>query len=178
MSAALQAEHPPVNDQAAYGQQDGSNAVNGRSVTTSEEAADSVPGPIAPTGARSGRIENLRMWQPGQSGNPTGKQGKVTAMRQLAASKTVEAMEALIAIMSDPTEDGRVRVVAAQAVLDRGAGKVTELVPTAPPAMTLDLARLSADQLAALRAILDSGAFVPAPEPASDEPPTIDGSAS
>lgn len=98
-------------------------------------------------------------------------------MRQLAASKTVEAMQALIDIMSDPTEDGRVRVVAAQAVLDRGAGKVTELPPQQAPAMTLDLARLSPEQLAALRVMLDSGAFVPAADPDAPDPPTIEGTA-
>lgn len=166
MSAALQVETPTVNHAGLYGEQ---------------EAAEDIAGGLAPTGARKdpGPAFRQNMWKPGQSGNPTGKQGKVTLMRQLAASKTVEAMEALIEIMQDKEEDGRVRVVAAQAVLDRGAGKVTELVPTAPPAMTLDLARLSADQLAALRAILDSGAFVPAPEAepeTQDGPPTIEGS--
>lgn len=151
-------------------------------MTDPVEAANSVAGGIAGTGVRSGLPAALQphRWQPGQSGNPTGKQGRVTAMRQLAASKTIEAMQVLIDVMNDTTEDGRVRVVAATAVLDRGAGKVTELPPQQAPAMTLDLARLSPDQLAALRAILDSGAFVPAPEPETEDttaPPTIDGTA-
>lgn len=164
MSAAMTMEHASVNQ---------------TTLTEAQEAAETAAARVAGTRTPTRLHPTMaaRKWQPGQSGNPTGKGGRVIEMRTLAASKTVSAMETLIAVMEDPTEDGRVRVVAAQAVLDRGAGKVTELVPTAPPAMTLDLARLSADQLAALRAILDSGAFVPAPEAEQqqDGPPTIEG---
>ena len=162
MSAAIQVDHPAVNDGAVYGAQD---------------AADMVAVGVARTEARERQLANLKKWQPGQSGNPNGSSGIVGRMRKLAGEKSLSALQTLITVMEDPKEDGRVRVVAAQAVLDRGAGKVTELVPTAPPAMTLDLARLSADQLAALRAILDSGAFVAAPEADQqpDGPPTIEG---
>jgi hypothetical protein len=44
-------------------------------------------------------------------------------VRELAATHTVEAIEALVRIMYDPNENARTRVAAASAILDRACAK-------------------------------------------------------
>lgn len=65
--------------------------------------------------ARAGR------WKPGQSGNPTGKNGhnKLFDAAALARSHAPEAIKALVIALRYPKE----RVPAAIALLDRGFGK-------------------------------------------------------
>ena len=79
------------------------------------------------TGARTGARPQPHggvlapRWQPGQSGNPTGIAGRYQETVKLAREHSVAAMQALIdRMMTD--DDGRVRVVAAEAVLKRAWG--------------------------------------------------------
>jgi hypothetical protein len=62
-----------------------------------------------------------RMWQPGQSGNPTGRGGPYLECRRLAAEAIPGAMRRLIELMD--AEDERVSYMATVAVLDRSGVK-------------------------------------------------------
>ena len=75
------------------------------------------------TGARARGADRLhptmrsRMWQPGVSGNPTGRGGLYVECRRLAAEASPQAMRRLIELMH--AEDERVAYMATVAVLDR-----------------------------------------------------------
>jgi hypothetical protein len=65
---------------------------------------------------------------PGKSGNPGGRPKDENRVSELARSYTTEAIETLVDLMRHG-KDERVRGTAAQALLDRGWGKVkVELV--------------------------------------------------
>ncbi len=104
-----------------------------------------------------GRGGTLRPWQPGQSGNPEGMNKARREAHRLAKQAAPEAMAVLIERMADPTEDSRVRTVAANAVLDRALGKARETPPDDDADKDdVDLSHLSNDEIAKLRAALDT----------------------
>jgi len=78
------------------------------------------------TGARARGADRLhptmrsRMWQPGVSGNPTGRSGLYLECRRVAAEASPQAMRRLIELMN--AEDERVSYMATTAVLGPGAG--------------------------------------------------------
>lgn len=76
--------------------------------------------------AGRGNVNNLKSWKPGQSGNPGGRPKGIAAK---AREHTDKAVEVLAAALDDP--DPKVRVTAAEKLLDRGYGK--------PLAMTADV---------------------------------------
>jgi hypothetical protein len=69
-----------------------------------------------------------RMWQPGVSGNPTGRGGLYLECRRLAAEASPDAMRRLIELMH--AEDERVSYMATTAVLDRSGVKPIDYDPT------------------------------------------------
>ena len=60
-------------------------------------------------------------FQPGQSGNPGGRPKGEGKVREAAREHTDTAVGVLVAAMAD--EDARVRIKAAEVLLDRGWGK-------------------------------------------------------
>lgn len=60
-------------------------------------------------------------FQPGKSGNPGGRPKGSNVVRELARAHTETALKTLVAALKD--KDGRVRVAAANSLLDRGWGK-------------------------------------------------------
>jgi len=62
-----------------------------------------------------------RMWQPGQSGNPSGNSGEYGVAIKLAQRAAPKAMRRLIELMD--SEDERVAAVACNSILDRALGK-------------------------------------------------------
>jgi hypothetical protein len=68
-----------------------------------------------------------RMWQPGVSGNPTGRGGLYHECRRLAAEASPEAMGRLIELMH--AEDERVSYMATVAVLDRSGIRAIDYDP-------------------------------------------------
>ena len=65
-----------------------------------------------------------RPFQKGQSGNPAGRRAEVGPIKELARQHTQAAIDALVAALGD--DNGRTRVAAAEAILDRGYGKPTQ----------------------------------------------------
>lgn len=67
-----------------------------------------------------------RPFKKGESGNPTGRPKVDPEVRELARAYTEEAILTLVDALKDI--DGRVRVAAANALLDRGHGKPIQAV--------------------------------------------------
>ncbi len=65
-------------------------------------------------------------FQPGQSGNPSGRPKEDQRLKEMARAKTAEAFAVVVAAMSDP--DKRIALAAAQTVLDRGYGKPAQAI--------------------------------------------------
>src|SRR6478609_803015 len=59
----------------------------------------------------------------GQSGNPGGRPKAVAEVKELARAHTGEAIQTLVSIMTNPKAAPAARVLAANALLDRGYGK-------------------------------------------------------
>jgi hypothetical protein len=64
-----------------------------------------------------------RPFQKGQSGNPGGRPKAVAEVQELARQHTIDAVETLVSIMTNPKSAPAARVSAANALLDRGYGK-------------------------------------------------------
>lgn len=77
--------------------------------------------PATPTepAITSEQIDKPYLWQPGQSGNPSGRPKVVQHIKELARAYTAEAIQALVEALKDP----RSKVPAAMALLDRGYGR-------------------------------------------------------
>ena len=81
----------------------------------------------------------LRPFKPGQSGNPTGRQGRFHEIVRLAREASPRAMRILTQIMDDAGEDTRCRIVACQEILGRAFGKIPkEIKDAAAPALDLE----------------------------------------
>jgi hypothetical protein len=67
-------------------------------------------------------------WRKGVSGNPGGRPKGSAEVRELARSHTAAAIEALVSIVGNDDSPPAARVSAAQALLDRGWGKPTQMI--------------------------------------------------
>lgn len=90
--------------------------------------AESVEQPTASTGTkRRGRVENLKPFKKGQSGNPSGRPKKVLDAKaqaaELALKHAQKAIQTLVEVMEDPATPPSSRIQAAGEVLDRALGK-------------------------------------------------------
>ncbi len=74
-----------------------------------------------PAVKRKRRTDHLQPWKPGQSGNPGGRPKALIEVRDLARTHTTAAIQTLAEMLKAKNE--RVRVAAAEALLDRGWGK-------------------------------------------------------
>jgi len=72
------------------------------------------------------KYSGLRPWRPGQSGNPNGRPKGRSEVTRLALSNCPKAILKLVAIMEDPNVSAPEQIRAAEAILDRGLGKVVE----------------------------------------------------
>ena len=106
-------------------------------------------------------------WPPGQSPNPGGRTGEYQATMALARKHSVEAMQTIINKLN--SDDDRVALVAAQAILDRAWGKIRNHDPkdVQGGGVRMDFGRLTREELQLLLKITASGAIRPA-EPSDD----------
>jgi HEAT repeat protein len=65
-------------------------------------------------------------FQPGQSGNPSGRPKENAELKAAARAHTEAALAVLVAALED--EDAKTRITAANALLDRGYGKPTQAI--------------------------------------------------
>lgn len=90
-----------------------------------------------------------RPFKPGQSGNPGGRPKVLGRVRELAQASTEIAVKTLIEALQDP--DGRVRVAAANSLLDRGHGKPGSV--DEEKVIREELAKMSDEAIEALHAM-------------------------
>ena len=67
-------------------------------------------------------------WKPGQSGNPGGRPRGCGRVRELAQQHTDLAIETLVDICKDKTNNAAARATAAIGLLDRGWGKPAQAI--------------------------------------------------
>ena len=89
----------------------------------------------------------LRVLQPGQTANPTGRNGHYGAVMRLCRDAGPAAAKRLIEIAMDPNEDTRIVVVAIQEVLNRGFGRVREMSESELRGPALNLEAVSEQKL-------------------------------
>ena len=93
-----------------------------------------VPTPRDARGRLLARPANSApVWQKGQSGNPSGRNGLYGEMLRRAREFTPEATDYLIAIARDGNEDTRNRIVAISLLYERAWGKAQPMVNEAEP---------------------------------------------
>jgi hypothetical protein len=76
------------------------------------------------------------MFKPGQTGNPGGFSADIAAVRRLARENSIEAMQQILTLMRT-AKDERVRLVAADKVLERAWGRPKEEDPKDRPPMAV-----------------------------------------
>src|SRR5918993_3158179 len=69
------------------------------------------------------RIAPPTAFKPGESGNPRGRPKRDAEVAEMARVHTAEALETLAEVMRDAKAPASARVMAANAILDRGHGK-------------------------------------------------------
>lgn len=72
------------------------------------------------TQTKRGRVENLRPWKKGQSGNPGGQPKGLVDVRRYSRGFSIEAIDKLVHWMR--SDDSRASISAAVAILNRGWG--------------------------------------------------------
>ncbi len=75
----------------------------------------------------------MAKFQPGKSGNPSGRPKDVGHIRALAQQHAASALETLVAIYSDVNEKGSTRVAAADSILNRAYGRPEQAVSLEGP---------------------------------------------
>ncbi len=98
--------------------------------------------------------EGAKPWQPGQSGNPSGKGGKFVEAQQICRQASPTAARKLVELLEDP--DPRIRGYAADKVREWAWGKVPDYDPKAeqPETQPIDPSQFSPSQRAMIRQML------------------------
>jgi hypothetical protein len=110
-------------------------------------------------------------WQPGQSGNPGGRNKTPKSIADLLRDSSEDALQTIIKIMKDKNASHAVRAYCAIHVLDRCYGKPSQQTTVLVGAVKRRAVDLSDDELATIIA----GGKLPPPRPAL--PAVIDGTA-
>jgi hypothetical protein len=119
----------------------------------------------------------LSPWKPGQSGNPAGRAKTPPEIKEALQAATPRAVAVLVEMLE--SDDDRVRIMAANSIMDRSLGKpVAALEVSGPDGAPLtgrgtrfDWSRLSAEEFRAVRETLMRAAV---DAPAREAPQVID----
>ncbi len=103
------------------------------------ELAKATKGQRGGSGTHPNSLANLKMWKPGESGNPKGMEPGLGHVRELAKLHTGEAIEKLVEIMRDDDAPHSAQGAAANALLDRGWGKPDQAVSVESGASLLSI---------------------------------------
>jgi hypothetical protein len=97
-----------------------------------------------------------KRWQPGQSGNPSGRGGEYQRSRRLCREASAAAAEEIIRLYQH-SDDDRVRFMAAQWTFEQAWGKAPQYDANADPEIQpkVDVTCLSPEQRQQLRELLD-----------------------
>jgi hypothetical protein len=90
-------------------------------------------------------IGAMMPFKKGQSGNPGGRVGVPAEVREMARRHSKEAIERLIHWMK--SDDGRISVAAANALLDRGFGRPAQLIDLSVDVVSRRIRELSDGEL-------------------------------
>lgn len=100
-----------------------------------ETEPDAADGALEPAPARGHEklspARRANLWQPGQSGNPGGRKKVSPEIRKVFEAATIDAAELLCGILRDPSCDVKLRVHAAELILDRVFGKSAQPIDAA-----------------------------------------------
>ncbi len=100
------------------------------------------------------RRAHVKLWKPGQSGNPSGQSKFYHRCREIARAAAPEMMEQLIHLAMT-AQDERVKSVCLVAVLDRAGVKPMDFDPNTEKAVnSLDVSKLSPEQREQLRGLI------------------------
>ena len=114
-----------------------------------------------------------KRWQPGHSGNPSGKSGEYQRCLSLCREASYKSAEEIIRLR-DESDDDRVRFMAATWIYERAWGKVKEFDPKQledNAAPRFDPSKLNPDQLAKVKEAMLLLAKTSAAEPIRDRTP-------
>jgi hypothetical protein len=94
----------------------------------------------------------LKPFQPGQTGNPSGRSKRFYEVQVAAREASPQALQKLVELMA--SDDERVAIIAANSVLDRAFGKPKEQKTDDNQQVRPNLSALAPDMLAQLRSIM------------------------
>jgi hypothetical protein len=116
----------------------------------------------------------LKPWRKGETGRVSNIASRYVETQRLCREHSLEAVQALIGLLHDP--DGRIVAVADNPILERAWGKTKEMKPEDVVLPSIDLSKLTGEELRILLALADGGRLTSAPGP-GDEAPVIDAKA-
>jgi len=100
------------------------------------------------------------MFEPGKSGNPSGRPKAIPKIRDLARSYSEEAILLAVKIMRDEDERGLTRLAAINVVLDRAWGKPMQGIEVTENKPVVDISNIPDDAVQAYHLVKEGRAKI------------------